>query len=175
MRITDELRNWFEHAYNYGTGEKMFEKIPHPWFGWRIDLERMLDRIDKEHEAQVADAFDTRNSDENLEADGWVKLPVDADGVPIHVGDKVTEHEDGHTFTVDGFMRWGSDNLWVFERDGIQAQARGCTHVQPDTWECILEDAIRGDGGNYGCLEERLKATVPSLVARCKALAGEDE
>ena len=30
-------------------------------------------------------------TDENMAADGWVRLPVDADGVPIHVGDVMDE------------------------------------------------------------------------------------
>ena len=49
MSITDELREWFEHAYNYGSGEDMFKKYPCPWFGWKGDIEPMLDRIDEQH------------------------------------------------------------------------------------------------------------------------------
>ena len=66
-----------------------------------------------------------------------VKLPKDADGVPIHVGDKVTEHEDGHTFKVDGFMDWDGE-WWVFMRDGIQAPASRCTHHHEPTVEDVL-------------------------------------
>lgn len=40
---------------------------------YRGDLEHIADRIDAEHEAQLNDAFETRNSDENLESDGWVR------------------------------------------------------------------------------------------------------
>ena len=61
----------------------------------------------------------------------------------------------------------------VFLTDEGPRYADMCRH-QPDTWERIIEDAIRGDGGSYGCLGERLDAMVPALVARCKALAGED-
>ena len=148
MRITDELRDWFEHAYNYGTGEKMFEKIPHPWFGWKLELERMLDRIDEEYEAQVADAFDTRNSDENLEADGWVKLPVDADGVPIHVGDRLTDGE--YTFRVHQMCAtfWESSTWWgISNEDGIAWSACDVTHCPAPTVEEVLCEFARRAAG----------------------------
>lgn len=148
MSITDELREFRRNAFS------------------RIDpmalkLLEITNRIDAEHEAQVADAFDTRNSDENLEADGWVKLPVDADGVPIRIGDKVTEHEDGHTFKVDGFMDWGGE-WWVFMRGGIQAPASKCTHYCEPTTEDVLTE-LEGMRGGY--------ATYEDVVMRCAELA----
>ena len=70
-----------------------------------------------------------------------VEFPKDADGVPIHVGDKVTEHEDGHTFKVDGFMDWDGE-WWVFMRDGIQAPASRCTHYHAPTVEDVLQKLL---------------------------------
>ena len=74
MSITDELRGW---ANGFAMTRKHYE----------LQLLAIADRIDAEHEAQLNDAFETRNSDENLESDGWVRLPVDADGEYIHIGD----------------------------------------------------------------------------------------
>ena len=60
--------------------------------------------------------------------DAYMRIPVDADDVPIHIGDRVVEHEDGHDFTVDGYEYDGE--WWVFHRDGIRAPAHDCTHYK---------------------------------------------
>ena len=53
-------------------------------------------------------------TDENMAEHGWVRLPVDAKGVPIHVGD-VMEERSGHTFEVASIMVFGgSGNQLVF-------------------------------------------------------------
>lgn len=62
--ITGELR---EVAAKTECANGRCEKL------YRGDLEHIADRIDAEHEAQLNDAFETRNSDENLESDGWVR------------------------------------------------------------------------------------------------------
>lgn len=73
MSITDELRKW-----GYGFCGDTHDVVT-----------AIADRIDAEHEAQLNDAFETRNSDENLESDGWIRLPKDADGEYIHIGERV--------------------------------------------------------------------------------------
>lgn len=60
--------------------------------------------------------------------DAYIRIPVDADDVPIHIGDRVVENEDGHDFIVDGYEYDGE--WWVFRRDGIRAQAHDCTHYK---------------------------------------------
>lgn len=102
-------------------------------------------------------------------------LPVDADGVPIHLGD-VMEWSNG-SFTVhelklteDGWQTWDSAH-------GYTVHADECIrHIKPDSWERIISDAVilgrqlewfdnsKGDADS-----ER------ELVERCKRLAGEDE
>ena len=113
---------------------------------------------------EVRDMKDRELSEEH----GLVRLPVDADGVPIRVGDKVTEHEDGHTFKVDGFMDWDGE-WWVFMRDGIQAPASRCTHYHAPTVEDVLreftdevwnrccEGATASDSGIDGLVAEYAK------------------
>jgi len=71
MSITDELREWLENAYTYGTGDDLFKKNYRPWFGWKLVLEPMLDAI----EAELAECY--------------VALPIDSDGKPIHIGDEI--------------------------------------------------------------------------------------
>ena len=107
---------------------------------------------------------------------GWMRLPLDEDGEPVCVGD-VMEWPNGDTSEVVGIGDGGT--LFYVENNNAGGAdwttVVGKRHHRPDTWERIIEDAIRGDGGSYGCLEERFNATVPALVARCKALAGDAE
>lgn len=54
-------------------------------------INHLIDSIDKEVDdmwhALTIDAKPM--TDENMAEDGWVRLPLDADGVPIHVGERV--------------------------------------------------------------------------------------
>ena len=110
---------------------------------------------------------------DELSRRGLMELPKDANGEPIHIGD-VMEWPDGETFEVVGI---GDGTLFYLDGDDdALADWTGAStkrHHTSDSWERIIEDAIRGDGGSYGCLEERFNAMVPALVARCEALAKE--
>ena len=72
----------------------------------------------------VGRILDLLTDDESSER--YMRVPVDADDMPIHIGDRVVEHEDGHDFIVDGYEYDGE--WWVFHRDGIRAPAHDCTH-----------------------------------------------
>lgn len=96
MSITDELR---EIATKTECANGRCEKL------YRGDLEHIADRIDAEHERQCAeswmrghDAWAAIDRSDEMAEHGWVKLPVDADGVPIHAGDVLTDGK--HTYTV---------------------------------------------------------------------------
>lgn len=122
-------------------------------YAWR-DNRDMQDFID------AADMIDMQ----------YVELPKDANGIEIRVGDDmevVGGHFAGEHSTVE-YLAMTEDG---WEVDGEPPQIM--RHHKPDTWEQIIMDAIRGDGCTYGCLGERFEATVPALVARCKALAGD--
>lgn len=158
--ITKELRDYL----NSMTPYEAFS----PWVDNDTVL-AMLDNIDAIHRSLEAE--NERLHDASKQGDDW---PLDADGVPICVGDMLAEGEASPERV----------KALLFDRDGwsVNFGLGWCGmkyhkwhHAKPDTWERIIEDAIRGDGGNYGCLEERFNATVPALVARCKALAGEGE
>ena len=84
MSITDELRKW-----GYGFCGSTYEVV-----------NAIADRIDEKADEEAtrkylagfdegfASADDWMNMNENdLSKHGWFKLPVDADGKPIHVGD----------------------------------------------------------------------------------------
>lgn len=113
---------------------------------------------------ELRDIKDRELSEEH----GLVRLPVDADGVPIRVGDKVTEHEDGHTFKVDGFMDWDGE-WWVFMRDGIQAPASRCTHYHAPTVEDVLRE-FTDEVWNRCCEGATASDSgIDELVAECAA------
>ncbi|MBQ9021644.1 MAG: hypothetical protein IJ113_06480 [Eggerthellaceae bacterium] len=78
----------------------------------------------------------------------YMKLPLDADGVPIHVGDYVRLNPEGGIFTVRGVgvnsagnpVMWGVRELNTqTTRHRIDGEVR---HVQPDTVESLLEEAL---------------------------------
>lgn len=109
-------------------------------------------------------------SDEFLADNGLMRLPKDADGQYVHVDDEMVDLY-GDVFTVNAI---GGNTLYYYDEDTDTVEwtrADNKRHHEPDTWEKIIEDAIRGDGGSYGCLEEMFCAMVPALVERCKALA----
>lgn len=99
MSITTELREWWLHRFPV-MDEKLYR-----------DFVAITDRIDAEHQ-KAEDEWKAKNGQSwlhgyvecraelmdgneaitaSLEDAGWVKLPVDADGVPIHIGELVDE------------------------------------------------------------------------------------
>ena len=95
MAITDELRLFAADPY---TGWVPTDKQ-------QADLRAIADRIDAEHESACAEAYGNgvMSVPIALDESAWVKLPVDADGVPLHVGDELDglHYEDG---TVTGIQ-----------------------------------------------------------------------
>lgn len=146
MSITDELR---EIAAKTERASGRCEKL------YRGDLDHAADRIDERIEREYA------------------KMPVDADGVPIRVGDTVEEvGEDPTRYTVCGVgtlqdrpaVFYGNPSKYGYA-DGWDFAENVC-HVQPDSWERIIGDAanlVRGDN-----------ESVVELVERCRRLAGEE-
>ena len=73
MSITDELRDYF------GKSKGMFTD----------HVLAIADRIDAEHEAALLNVHT-----DLMDASGWVRLPKDADGEYIHIGDKLVDKDD---------------------------------------------------------------------------------
>ena len=69
MSITDELREYFG-------------KSKGPFTDYVLSI---ADRIDVEHERQLGVLYRDMSDAE------WIRLPVDADGVPIRIGDVLTD------------------------------------------------------------------------------------
>ena len=173
MSITNELREWasVEVPYKYGH-----------------QLTAIADRIDAEHEAKVsywqgasykdgydegfASADDWLGQHEDAMAEhGWIRLPLDADGVPIHVGD-VVEYADNPTelFTAS-YIELEKNGWWVF--GGVMGR-------RPDNYrhhhEPTVEDVLRellDEAEHFHSLEEERDAI--SEYAKRLTLAGDAE
>lgn len=160
--ITEELRDWSMDAH---AG----------WIISRVELDALhaiADRIDEQHAKAVEQAHaDGLNEQidylERFVPSNYVLLPVDEDGVPIHVGD-VMEWPDGSTFDVVGIS---ANTLFYVEHDfDDSAQwtaAHNKRHHKPDSWERIMDDAEK--------LARDDNVAVMELVERCRRLAGEGE
>ena len=91
--LTDELRKWWVRKF------PVMDEELHKEFA------AIANRIDAEHESACAEAYGNgvMSVPIALDESAWVKLPVDADGVPVHVGDRLDglHYEDG---TVTGIQ-----------------------------------------------------------------------
>lgn len=158
MSITDELRDAVGAAFMVGETKERLLAI--------------VDRIDEEQESQRQAEFINgyRKALEEVK-EAYVKLPVDADGVPIHVGDELTDGFGLKPAKVKCIL-FNSDGWSVSPRDpsGVWAEPTNLRHAKPDSWERIIEDAceraVRCDKGGYDC-------GTNDLVERCRRLAGE--
>lgn len=164
MSITDELRTWmYGHTVNCSDN--------------RIALVAIADRIDAEHEKATAGCihYDPERHYCSVHGDtenGWVKLPVDADGVPIRVGDvmewcdpdgEVTVTCEVDAVGVECFFAWDGAN-------GRYAQkcANVYRHHHPPTVEDVLEEFAQ----MYIACND--KGTIAEYAAKLR-LAGEGE
>lgn len=165
MSITDELRGFVDgHLYLGAT----------VLGGWKEVALAIADRIDAEHELAMAAAALITGipiTDEHMVEHGWIRLPKDADGEYIHIGD-VMVYADGNTCPLPVVALVPPT---VFLTDEGPRYADMCRH-QPDTWERIIRDAIaegmaRELSNLNGGYDRSDSLSNASLVARCKTLA----
>ena len=107
--------------------------------------------------------MDTRKIADEIEAEiaeRYIELPVDADGVPIRVGDKMQYH-GGEPFTVCAVAP-GVIHTWAAVKLGERKTTYDyapiqCTHYKPRTIEDVLRelaDIVRdNDGYNDSCID----------------------
>ena len=78
-----------------------------------------------------------------LERD-WMRLPVDADGMPWYIGDEVQREDKNKPNVVTGIYFYNDGNHMLQVRESNctawTPPARKCRHVQPDTVESLLAD-----------------------------------
>lgn len=190
MSITDELRGWMND--NYPAWKKL-----------RTGVSDQLDRIDAAHEEAVqhehesaydagydagfasADDWCAQHEDAMAEH-GWVRLPKDADGEPIHMGDLVTVPWKDKVYEVAGFscskqLCSGIRTIWIDvyspekRRNMPLCGANSCRHYHAPTVEDVLDEFASAYDRIGGEDEEHQKYL--NLIAEYAAklrLAGSD-
>ena len=152
MTATDELRKYVDDCTDHGM---ILASIP-PQHRVTCTRERMFELIDEVEREAVRNAMNghvsafnaymasTENlSDDELADMGLMRLPADADGMPIRMGDTVRFEPDGEPFEVRhiryhaGFETEVGDG----ERWG-DLVAAACVHYEPPTVEEVLEEAL---------------------------------
>ena len=167
MRITDELRQYARAVWT----EELYGRVVHIPNG---KLLAIADCIDKRHDKECDKAY-SKGVCDGIDADknemGYIKLPVDADGVPIHIGDVVENvvlsdiHREVTGIGGECFYAW-EDSCSRYS----QFDANCYRHIQPDSWERIIKDA-RESSGFRTIGGELPKYTDAELVERCRRLA----
>lgn len=120
------------------------------------DMVRKNERLEKEkadlkqeNAALKVELDDWKGNAEGFEPDAYMRLPLDADGVPIRIGDEV--NIDGDSMTVLGYRLHDDMLLLIAEgnKSGLvftPEPSRVC-HFKPepaDSWEKLEEDASVG-------------------------------
>ena len=159
MAITDELRNWI-------NGNTIIHVT---------ELRAIADRIDAEYEADVSTACRLAAALDNdaLAERGYIALPVDADGVPIRVGDEMAfigrmtvDATDGHNvfFFADNW----ADGVYCVRADELRHyHAPTVEDVLREFAEKVIDSQIPGMHPTY-------EEAIAEFAARLR-LAGEGE
>lgn len=161
------------------------------------DLVEKNGRLEKEN-AELRDELDDwKGNAEGFQPDAYMKLPLDADGVPIHIGDTVwyigvdVGIAKDYPLKVDGFVMEPFDFGIFIETQEFQHKAiapESLTHEQPepaDSWEKLEEDASVGAQdycANWLGIDIRKtltsdddRAFAKDIIRRAKKLAGIEE
>ena len=149
MSISDELREWAKEFWEFAYGK----------FGDKARLLAIADRIDAEHKKACDDAWDNGYEADYLgikkwltehpqvmEHHGWIRLPKDADGEPIHVGDVMESKGSGLLFDKASFevriMRCDECGWEVYDRLGDRYEPSLLRHYHAPTVEDVLRQVI---------------------------------
>ena len=126
---------------------------------WHSEFDRLCDEIEREI------------------AERYMKLPVDADGVPIRMYDCISEEEfapsGGH---VVGFKLYEGQPDWLVNC-GAWVFARKCRHVKPRTLEDVLREMLDRNSDGIGLREfnRDFNAFVEHYAAEIRELMEVDE
>ena len=130
MSITNELRELASAEVPYKYGHQ---------------LTAIAERIDEQHERECTEWLIRGHNgwatvgNKDVMA-GWVRLPVDADGEVIRIGDElVLQHEVAETPSVVQSITWDGED-WYFTCDEGFFNACGWSHHHEPTVEDVLRD-----------------------------------
>lgn len=133
------------------------------------DMVRKNERLEKEkaelkaeNAALKVELDDLKGNAEGFEPDAYMRLPLDADCVPIRIGDTVwyvgddLEIEKSEPQKVEGLVSvFAADGTYIMTRDYPDKAMRPnmLTHnppEPPDSWEKLEEDALKGQCTYFG-------------------------
>ncbi len=143
MSITDELRKYADDL-----DKKAAMKSEHGFSPIGMRLSAIADRIDEEHEKALSEQFESLTvgmkpmTEENMAEGGWVRLPVDGDGKPIHVGDVIAHVPDGiKELAPETVVRivLSKDEQRIVTEDCSYSVPKFLRHVEP-TVESVLRE-----------------------------------
>lgn len=154
MTATDELRKYVKTSCQNIVGGSRCSGMK--------KILAIADRIDAEYAKAVERA--RMDGIDATFGNGWVKLPVDADGVPIKLGDIVNEFEVRRLVLID------KDTWDVEDRFGEPFNPSTLHHTVPDSWERIIRDAI-AEGFERTDVSAPCEVENDVLVERCRRLA----
>ncbi len=147
MSITDELR-----AYTFIITEEGSSMLRR--------LTDIADRIDAEYEKALSEQPCTIDmvpmTDERMAEHGWVRLPKDADGEYVHIGD-VMVYADGNTCPMKVVALVPPS---VFQTEDGPRYADMCRH-KPTTVEDVLQEMLY----KSHIYDEREMELLPDLIA----------
>lgn len=153
MKISDEIRNDF--LLNDDVGNDDVVEVAYRQLLCIADcIDREMaeyERLKKENDELTAELDDWKGNAEGFEPDAYMKLPLDADGVPIRIGDTVwyVGVEKSEPQKVEGLVSvFAADGIYVMTRDYPDKATRPkmLTHKQPeppDSWEKLEKDAMK--------------------------------
>lgn len=84
--------------------------------------------------------------DERLTKNGLVRLPVDADGVPIHVGDVMEWPYGNGEFIVEGI---GGNTLFYIDQDSNECEWTAARNKRHHHYAPTVEDVLREFGKGW--------------------------
>ena len=180
MSITDGLRryaaNWDGFFYDDEDGRLInaIGYVPARSTPVPNVINAIADSIDKQHAKECDKAY-AEGVNEGIDADknamGYIKLPVDADGEIWTGNERVFEVGNGTRYDMCYLMYDGEK--WIIDSSFGGFIANECRHVQPDSWERIIQDALTVGWQNGNWNEVASAEIHDELVERCKRLAGE--
>ena len=144
----------------------------------RMDRERA--ELKQENAALKAELDNWKGNAESFEPDAYMRLPLDADGVPIRIGDTVwyvgddLEIEKSEPQEVVGLVSvFAADGIYIMTRDYTDKATRPkmLTHKQPeppDSWDKLLGDLDRAAKGMTDGAECRYADNAGKTCKSCK-------
>ena len=123
-------------------------------------FEKEKGELKAENAALKVELDDWKGNAEGFEPDAYMRLPVDADGVPIRIGDEM--NIDGDGMTVLGY-RLRNDMLLLVAEDKKRglfftpepSRVRHFKPEPPDSWEKLEDDATKNPCRYFGMFEDQ--------------------